>query len=75
MGTILLNLALKLLTSEAVKTLIGIGINKLLEHKKDGITNDLAVTLIDGIAKSKANPTSKDVFSDALKLLDSQDDK
>ena len=75
MGTILLNLTLKLLSSEVIKTLIAIGVNKLLEHKKDGITNDLAVTLIDGIAKSKANPTSKDVFSDALKLLDNKDDK
>lgn len=70
MGTILLNLALKLLTSEAVKTLIGIGINKLLEAKGDGITNDLAKTMIDGIAKSKMNPTKEDVFNDALKMLE-----
>ena len=70
MGTILLNLALKLLTSEAVKTLIGMGINKLLEVKGDGITNDLAKTMIDGIAKSKMNPTKEDVFNDALKMLD-----
>lgn len=75
MGTLLLNLALRLLTSEAVKTLIAIGINKLLEHKKDGITSDLAQTMIDGIAKSKANPTSKDVFNDAIKLLDNSNDK
>lgn len=70
MGTILLNLVLKLLTSEAVKTLIGMGINKLLEVKGDGITNDLAKTMIDGISKSKMNPTKEDVFKDALKLLD-----
>ena len=70
MGTILLNIALKLLTSEATKTLIGIGVNKLLEHSKDGITSDIAKVMIDGISKSKANPTSADVFNDALKLLD-----
>lgn len=70
MGTILLNILLKLLTSEATKTLIGIGVNKLLDHSKDGITSDIAKTMIDGVAKSKANPTSEDVFSDALKLLD-----
>lgn len=70
MGTILLNLVLKLLTSEAVKTLIGIGINKLLEHKEDGITKDLAKTLIEGVVKSKHNPVTKDVLDDALKLLD-----
>jgi len=70
MGTILLNLVLKLLTSEATKTLIGIGVNKLLEHSEDGITKDLAVTLLDGVAKSKSNPVTKDVLDDALKLLD-----
>ena len=70
MGTILLNLVLKLLTSEATKTLIGIGVNKLLEHSEDGITSDIAKVMIDGISKSKANPTSTDVFNDALKLLD-----
>ena len=70
MGTILLQIVLKLLTSEATKTLIGIGVNKLLEHSKDGITKDLAVTLLDGVAKSKSNPVTKDVLNDALKLLD-----
>jgi hypothetical protein len=70
MGTILLNLALKLLTSDAVKTLIALGVNKLLEHSKDGITKDLTITLLDGIAKSKANPVTSDVLKDAVKLLD-----
>lgn len=70
MGTLLLNLALKLLTSEAVKTLIALGINKLLEHSKDGITKDISKVMIDGISKSKANPTTEDVFKDAIKLLD-----
>ncbi len=70
MGTILLNILLKILTSEATKTLIGIGVNKLLEHSKDGITSDVAKVMIEGVIKSKANPTSKDVFNDALKLLD-----
>ena len=70
MGTLLLNILLKVLTSEATKTLIGIGINKLLEHSKDGITKDLAVTLLDGVAKSKANPVTSDVLKDAIKLLD-----
>ena len=70
MGTILLNLALKLLTSDAVKTLIALGVNKLLEHSKDGITKDLTITLLDGIAKSKANPVTSDVLKDAVELLD-----
>lgn len=70
MGTILLKLVLKLLTSEATKTLIAIGINKLLEHKTDGITKDLSKVLIDGVVKSKMNPVGSDLMNDALKLLD-----
>ena len=70
MGQFLLGILIKLLTSEATKTLIAIGVNKLLEHKSEGITSDLAKTMIDGIAKSKANPTKEDVFADALKLLE-----
>ena len=69
MKTLLLNFLLKLLTSEATKTLIAVGVNKLLESKKDGITSDIAEVMIDGIAKSKANPTKEDVFKDALKEL------
>jgi hypothetical protein len=70
MGTILLNILLKVLSSEATKTLIAIGVNKLLEHKTDGITKDLSKLMIEGIAKSSSNPTKEDVFKDALKLLD-----
>ena len=69
METLLLNFLLKLLTSEATKTLIGVGVNKLLEHKTDGITSDVAQVMIDGIAKSKSNPTTNDVFNDALLLI------
>lgn len=69
MVTIVLNILLKLLTSDATKTLIAIGVNKLLEHKGDGITSDIAQVMIDGIAKSKANPTKEDVFTDAVALL------
>lgn len=69
MGTLLLNFLLKLLTSEATKTLIAIGVNKLVEHKKDGITSDVAQVMIDGIAKSKANPTTDDMFKDVISLI------
>lgn len=69
MGTLLLNFLLKLLTSEATKTLIGIGVNKLLEHKTDGITSDVAQVMIDGIVKSKANPTTDDMFKDVISLI------
>ena len=69
MGTFILNILLKLLTSEATKTLIAIGVNKLLEKKGDGITSDVAKVMIDGIAKSKANPTKEDMFKEALNEL------
>ena len=65
----LLNLGMKVLTSDATKTLIAIGVNKLLEHKTDGITSDIAQVMIDGIAKSKANPTTTDVFEAAIKSI------
>ena len=69
MKTILISFLLKLFTSEATKTLIAVGVNKLLESKTDGITKDIAKTMIDGIAKSQMNPTTDDVFKDSLRLL------
>lgn len=69
MGTVIFNLFLKLLTSSATEKLIGIGVNKLLTSTSGGIKNDLAKTLINGVANSKLNPTTDEVFNDALKLL------
>ena len=70
MGTILLNLALKLLTGKAMESLIGMIINKLLNHQEEGIGKDLSRTMINGIAKSKLNPTTTDTFKEALELLE-----
>lgn len=69
MGTIIIKILLKLLSSEATKTLIGIGVNKLLEHTKDGITSDVAKVMVDGIAKSKANPTTEKMFTEIASVL------
>lgn len=69
MGSFLLSLLLKVLSSEATKVVIGIGVKKLLEHQSDGITKDIAQVMIDGIAQSKANPVGEDVFIAATKLL------
>lgn len=69
MVTVLLQLALKLLTSNFTKTLIAVGVNKLLTHKTEGITSDIAEVMIDGIAKSKANPTTEDAFKEAINLI------
>lgn len=64
-----MTLLLKILTSDMVEGLIAKGINYLLESKTAGIGKDLATTMIEGVAKSKANPTTEEVFSDALLLL------
>ena len=68
MSTILSALV-NFISTDLAKTLIGLAINKLLQHQTDGITKDIALTMIDGIVKSKANPTKDDVFEDALALL------
>ena len=72
MGTFILNLLFSILKTEAVKTAIGIGVNKLLEAKEDGITKDIAQVMIDGVAKSKRNPTTEDMFTDALSAITSE---
>jgi len=57
------------LSSDAAKQLIALAIDKLLAHTNDGVTKDIALTMIDGIAKSKANPTTEDLFSAVVNLL------
>lgn len=70
MGTLLLNILLKVLTGKAMESLIGMGINKLLNHQEEGIGKELSRTMINGIAKSKLNPTTTETFKEALELLD-----
>ena len=69
MWTVILQFVLKMATSEVAKVAIAMSINKLLEAKDDGITKDIAETMVDGIAKSKANPTKVEMFDAALKTL------
>ena len=68
MSTVL-SLLVKFISTDLAKTLIGLAINKLLEHQSDGVTKDISQVMIEGIAKSQANPTTNEVFEDALKLL------
>lgn len=68
MNTVL-SFILKLLSTDVAKTLIGLAVNKLITSTNDGVTKDIAITMIDGIAKSQANPTTKDIFKDALTIL------
>lgn len=52
----------KMITSEMAKSLIALLVKKLLDHKKDGVTKDVAVAMLDGIAKSRANNVPADAF-------------
>lgn len=67
--SIVLEFLVKAISTDLAKTLIALVINKLLAHAEDGITKDVAVTMIEGISKSQANPTTEDIFKDALTLL------
>lgn len=69
MKQFLLDLLVKALKSETTKELISLLVNKLVNHTEDGITKDIAKTMIDGIAKSKMNPTTDDMFTDVFKVL------
>ena len=69
MKQFLLDLLVKALKSETTKELIGLLVNKLVNDTEGGITKDVAKTMIDGIAKSKMNPTTDDMFTDVFKVL------
>lgn len=69
MWTVILQFTLKMATSEVAKIAIAMGVNKLLEAKDNGITKDIAETMIEGIAKSQANPTKAEMFDAAIKTL------
>ena len=62
MKQLLVKFLLKLVTSEVTKLLIAMGVKKLVNHQKDGITKDVAEAMLDGIAKSRANNVPEDAF-------------
>lgn len=68
MSTILSALV-NFISTDLAKTLIGLAINKLLQHQTDGITKDVALTLIDGVIASKANPVTEDIAKDVIAML------
>lgn len=67
--TFFINLLLKLATSKVAEKVVAIGVNKLLESADSGISKDLSKVLINGISESKKNPTTNDVFTEALATL------
>lgn len=66
---VMITLIIRMVSTQVAKTIIAMAINKLLEAKTDGITKDIAETMIDAIARSKANPTTADLFNDAMLAL------
>lgn len=69
MGTFIIELLLKLVTSKAAETFIAVGVSKLLKSKTSGIGKELATTMINGIAESKHNPTTPELFANISKAL------
>jgi len=59
----------KVLTSSLIEDLVAKGIIYLLEHAKAGIGKKLASTVINAVAKSQLNPTTEEMFKDALTVL------
>lgn len=60
---------MKVLTSKLAETLVAMGLKYLLENKTSGIGKELAVSVINSVAQSKDNPTTEDMFKDAMKVL------
>lgn len=64
-----MNILMSVITSEMTKKLIALGVQKLLDHTKDGVTKDIAKTMLDGIVQSQANPVKTGTVLSALKML------
>lgn len=64
-----MSILMSVITSEMTKKLIALGVRKLLDHTKDGITKDVAKTMLDGIVQSQANPVKSGTVLSALKML------
>lgn len=62
-----LTIIIKVITSDTAKTLIALLVNKLLEHKTDGVTKEVAEAMLDGIAKSRSNNVPENAF-DTIKM-------
>lgn len=65
---VLAKLLFKLITSDFAKAMIEAGFNKLIGHKTDGVTPDIAQVALDSIGKSLSNKLSTDA-TDKIKTL------
>ena len=60
------SILVSMVTSDVAKALIALLVKKLLDHSEDGITKEVSIAMLDGIAKSRANNVPVDAF-DAIK--------
>jgi len=67
MWTVVIGLVVKAVTSDTAEMLIAVLVKKLLESNTSGIGRELATSLVDAVAKSKANDVPEDAF-DVIKL-------
>lgn len=66
--SVFLSLIAKGLTSEMAKVLLALLFKKLVDHKLDGVTKEVAENALDAIALSRSNNAPKDAI-DAVKVL------
>lgn len=64
-----MTMIVKMVTSDMAKALIAMLLKKLLDHKEDGVTKDVAVAMMDAVAKSRANSVALDAFDVIKKSL------
>ena len=66
MGSTIIALVVKVVTSDMAEALIAMLLKKLLDHQTAGVGKELATSLVDAVAKSKANDVPENAF-DAIK--------
>lgn len=69
---IILQTAFKMLTSSFTKKLITKGVSRLIVDEKDGITPDVATTMIQSIVESKMNDITPEMVDSILDKLKSK---
>jgi len=57
------------LGSSIVKSAIIAGVRALVQHKTDGVTKDVTIAILDGIASSKANNVPLNAFDEIKSTL------
>ena len=72
MFQIIIKFAFNMLTASFTKELITKGISRLIVDKKDGITPDVATTMIQSIVESKMNDITPEMVDGILEKLKSK---